>query len=84
MASIIISSEPIVLTFEGHSLYTRNSVSSNATARIDDSKTSILITEAGTMKSQPDPTGPERIGPSIYTGMTTVISASTEFSKPHT
>lgn len=80
IASIITSSEPIVLRFEGHSLYTRNSVSSKATARLDDSKTSILITEAGTMKSRPDPNGPERIGPSLYTGMTTAISISSDIS----
>ncbi len=32
------------------------------------------------MKSRPDPNGPERIGPSLYTGMTTAISISSDIS----
>ena len=39
-----------------------------------------LITEDGMIKSRPDPGGPERIGPSVYSGMTTVLSASTELA----
>ena len=79
-ASIITSSKPVTLRFTGQSLFTRNSVSSQAAARLDESKHSILITEAGTIKSRPDPGGPERIGPSVYSGMTTVLSASTELA----
>ena len=57
-ASIITSSKPVTLRFTGQSLFTRNSVSSQAAARLDESKHSILITEAGTIKSRPDPGGP--------------------------
>ena len=59
-ASIITASKPVTLRFSGHSFYHRNSVSS----------------EGGTVKSRPDPDGRERIGPCVYTGMTTVLSAS--------
>ena len=75
-ASVITSSQPITLQFQGHSFHTRNSVSSTASIDLDESKRSLLISEGGTMKSRPDPDGPERIGPSVYSGMTTALSAS--------
>jgi hypothetical protein len=80
-ASIITSSEPITLRFEGHSFYVRHSVSSNASARYDLSINSILIREGGTVRSLPDPDRPERIGPCVYQGMTTALSCSKDFSK---
>lgn len=80
-ASIITSSKPLILQFSGHSFYTRNSVSSSATIRHDEKNKALVISEGGTMKARPDPKGPERIGPSIYTDMSTVISASRKFSK---
>ena len=80
-ASIITSSEPITLRFEGHSFYVRHSVSSNASARYDSSTNSILIREGGTVRSLPDPDRPERIGPCVYQGMTTALSSSKDFSK---
>ena len=81
VASIITSSEPITLKFEGHSFYVRHSVSSNASARYDSSTNSILIREGGTVRSLPDPDRPERIGPCVYQGMTTALSSSKDFSK---
>ena len=33
------------------------------------------------MKARPDPDGPERVGPSIYTGMSTVMSSSRQFAE---
>ncbi|MFL2927657.1 MAG: hypothetical protein ACJZ72_03605 [Opitutales bacterium] len=80
-ASIITSSEPITLKFEGHSFYVRHSVSSNASARYDSSTNSILLREGGTVRSLPDPDRPERIGPCVYQGMTTALSSSKDFSK---
>ena len=80
-ASIITSSEPITLKFEGHSFYVRHSVSSNASARYDTSTNSILLREGGTVRSLPDPDRPERIGPCVYQGMTTALSSSKDFSK---
>ncbi|MGC6426090.1 MAG: glycosyl hydrolase family 65 protein [Akkermansiaceae bacterium] len=79
-ASIITSSKPITLQFQGHSFHTRNSVSSTASIALDESRKSLLIAEGGTMKSRPDPDGPERIGPSLYSGMTTALSASHSFA----
>jgi len=80
-ASIITSSEPITLRFEGHSFYVRHSVSSNASVRYDSSTNSILIREGGTVRSLPDPDRPERIGPCVYQGLTTALSSSKDFSK---
>ncbi|MDF1739831.1 MAG: hypothetical protein P1U86_11785 [Verrucomicrobiales bacterium] len=75
-ASIITSSRPVTIEFSGNSFYHRNSVSSTATIAFDSANSAIVISEGGTVKSRPDPDGAERIGPSVYSGMTTVLSAS--------
>ena len=75
-ASVITSSEPVVLHFSGHSFYHRNSVSSSATIRHDKAGNALIIREGGTVRSRPDPGGSERIGPIVYEGMSTVLSAS--------
>ena len=75
-ASIISSSRPVMLEFYGHSFYHRNSVTSSATIELDKAQNCLVISEAGTVKSKPDPDGPERIGVCVYNGMTTVLSAS--------
>ena len=80
-ASIITSSQPITLRFEGHSFYVRHSVSSSASAHYDPPTNSLLIKEGGTVRSLPDQDRPERIGPCVYEGMTTALSASEDFSK---
>ena len=74
--SFIKSSKPVQLQFEGNSFYHRNSVSSNAEIEFDASENAILIAEGGEVRSRPDPGGKERIGPCVYAGMTTVLSAS--------
>ena len=79
--SIITSSQPIILRFEGHSFYVRHSVSSSASAHYDLPTNSLLLREGGTVRSQPDPDRPERIGPCVYQGMTTALSSSQNFSK---
>jgi len=79
-ASIITASEPVTLAFSGHSFYHRASVSSTAALRFDKDNNTLLITEGGTVTSQPDPGGPERIGPCVYQGMTTALSASRPFA----
>ena len=33
------------------------------------------------MKARPDPDGPERVGPSIYTGMSTVLECLSQVSR---
>ncbi len=80
-ASIITASKPVTLQFSGQSFYTRNSVSSSATIRHDAKNKALVISEGGTMKARPDPDGPERVGPSIYTGMSTVMSSSRQFAE---
>ena len=80
-ASVITSSKPIVLRFEGRSLLVRHSVSSTSKIRYEPKVNAILISEGGTVLSRPDPDGPERIGPNVYQGMTTALSCSKDFSK---
>ena len=80
-ASIITSSKPVTLRFEGHSFFVRHSVSSTASLRYQESDNVLLITEGGTVRSRPDPDVPERIGPCVYQGMTTALSCSKNFSK---
>jgi hypothetical protein len=81
IASIITSSKPVTLQFSGHSFYTRNSTSSSAAIKHDERNRALIISEGGMMKARPDPNGPERIGPSVYNDMSTVISSSRNFSK---
>jgi len=81
VASIITSSEPVTLRFEGHSFFVRHSVSSSSKIRYEPKVNAILISEGGTVRSRPDPGGPERIGPIVYQGMTTALSCSKDFSK---
>ena len=80
-ASIITSSEPLTLRFEGHSFFVRHSVSSSSKIQYEAKTNAILISEGGTVRSRPDPNGPERIGPIVYQGMTTALSCTKDFSK---
>lgn len=80
-ASIIRASRPVVLQFSGHSFYHRNSVSSSASMRLDLDKNTLVISEDGEVKSRPDPNGGERIGPCVYSGMTTALSASRDLTQ---
>ncbi len=80
-ASIIKSSQPITLEFSGHSFYHRKSVTSKAKARYDRMDNALVITEGGTVKSRPDRLAPEREGPCVYQDMSTVLSASRDFSR---
>ncbi|MAQ88291.1 MAG: hypothetical protein CMM03_00365 [Rhodopirellula sp.] len=80
-ASIITASKPVQLRFDGHSFYHRNSVSSSAVLKGDRDQNAIVITEGGEVKSRPDPNSPERIGPCVYSGMTTVLSCSRDLTR---
>ncbi|MCP4848873.1 MAG: hypothetical protein GY899_13100 [Verrucomicrobiaceae bacterium] len=80
-ASIITASRPVKLEFSGHSFYNRRSVSSSASIRLDQENNAIIVSEAGTVRSRPDPGGEERVGPCIYSGMFTVLSASRDITK---
>jgi len=83
-ASIITSSKPITLTFSGHSFYHRNSLSSSAAIKLDTQNNALVILEGGTVSSVPDPDGVKRTGKCVYTGMTTVLSASRDITKSAT
>ena len=83
-ASIITCSKPVLLRFTGHSFYHRNSVSSTADMRFDSRQNTIIIKEGGTAKCRPDPNGPVRIGRSVYSGMSTAMSASHSIAKTFT
>lgn len=76
VVSVITASRPIKLSFEGHSFYHRNSVSSSANSSVIPRANVIAIREGGEVRSRPDPDRPERIGPHVYTGMTTVLTSS--------
>ena len=79
VASIVTASRPVTLQFSGHSFFHRNSVSSTASISRDSTSNALIISEGGTVKSRPDPGSGERIGPCVYTGMFTVLSASRSF-----
>ena len=80
-ASIITASKRVTLELAGHSFYPRNSVSSSASIKLDAQNNALVISEGGTVRSRPDPDGGERTGPCVYTGMTTVLSASRDLAE---
>jgi len=75
-ASVITSSKPVRLKFEGRSFFHRNSVTSSAEMKASEDGKALLILEGGTVKSVPDPDGPERVGRCVYDGMTTALGVS--------
>ena len=79
VASIIWSSEPVALKFTGHSFFHRQSVSSTAKVSVNRDTNTILISEGGTVRSRPDPGAVERVGPCVYSGMSTALCASRDF-----
>ncbi|MDB4618362.1 hypothetical protein OAG53_01675, partial [Akkermansiaceae bacterium] len=82
IVSIITSNKPVLLEFSGHTLFTRHSITS--TAQLKSENQTIIIKEGGTVRSQPDPNGAEKIGPCVYQGMTTVLHASRDFDQCNT
>ena len=81
IASIVTSSKPVILKFTGNSFYCRNSVSSSASIIFDAPKNALVITEGGTVRARPDPDEGERIGPCVYSNMTTVLGCSRNIEK---
>ena len=80
-ASVITATKPVTLRFEGHSFFHRKSVVSTAAIRFDARNNAVVIREGGTVKSRPDPNRGERVGPCVYSGMTTALSVSRDVSK---
>ena len=58
VVSVITASRPIKLSFEGHSFYHRNSVSSSANSSVIPRANVIAIREGGEVRSRPDPDRP--------------------------
>ena len=82
-ASLITASRPVTLLFTGHSFHSRHSVTSTAALEYESTTNALVVTEGGTVRARPDPGGAERIGPSVYSGMTTALSASRDFAGSH-
>ena len=80
VVSVITASRPVQIRFEGHSFFHRNSVSSSAKTKLVPAENALVITEGGNVKSRPDPGGPERIGPCVYDGMSTVLTCSRDIT----
>ena len=74
--SMITSSQPVTLRFGGHSFFGRHSLTSTATIAYDTDRNAIHIVEGGTTKCQPETDRSEKVGPIMYQGMSTVLTAS--------
>lgn len=81
--SIITASEPVTLRFDGRSFIGRHSVKSTATIEYDTDHNAIHIVEGGTTKCRPETDRSEQIGPIMYQGMSTVLTASKNFAASH-
>lgn len=80
VCTIIESSKPVTLLFEGQSFFGRHSVSSSATARYDDDSDVIHVLEGGMTQCQPETDRSKKIAPIMYDGMSTVLTATREFA----
>jgi len=80
VCSIITAAQPVTLQFDGRSFFGRHSVKSTATIKYDTNHNAIHIVEGGTTKCLPDTDRSEQIGPIMYQGMSTVLTASRRFS----
>ncbi len=80
VVSVITASRPVQIRFEGHSFFHRNSVSSSAKIKLVPAENALVIAEGGNVKSRPDAGGPERIGPCVYDGMSTVLTCSRDIT----
>lgn len=81
--SIITSSRPVTLRFNGQSFFGRHSVTSTATIEYDSDHNAIHIIEGGTTQCRPETDRSEHVGPIMYQGMSTVLGASRSFAANH-
>lgn len=81
--SIITASDPVTLRFDGRSFFGRHSVKSTATIEYDTDHNVIHIVEGGTTKCRPETDRSEQVGPIMYQGMSTVLTASRRFATSH-
>ena len=81
--SIITASRPVTLRFNGQSFFGRHSVTSTARIGYAPASNAIHIIEGGTTRCRPETDRSERVGPIMYQGMNTVLTASQEFAASH-
>lgn len=81
--SIINSSQPVTLQFDGQSFFGRHSQASNTTIEFAADRNAIRIVEGGTTKCRPETDRSERVGPIMYQGMSTVLTASKDIAGSH-
>ncbi len=81
--SVITASGPVTLHFNGHSFFGRHSKTSTARIRYDSEANAIHIVEGGTTKCMPETDRSEHVGPIMYQDMSTVLTASRDFSSSH-
>lgn len=82
-STIITSSAPVTLRFDGQSFLGRHSLTSTATIKYDTDHNALHIIEGGTTMCQPETDRSEQTGPIMYQGMSTVLAASRSFAKHH-
>lgn len=78
--SMITASRPVILRFNGQSFWGRHSLTSTASIEYDKKHNAIRIIEGGTTKCRPETDRSEQVGPIMYEGMSTVLTASENFS----
>ena len=81
--SIITSSQPVTLRFDGQSFFGRHSVTSTATVEYVAEHNAIHLVEGGTTNCQPETDRSWQVGPIMYQDMSTVIAASRGFATNH-
>lgn len=81
--SIITSSKPVTLVFDGQSFWGEKSLKSTASIAYDSSKNSIVIKEGGTTETRPQEFGGHTTAPIMYQDMTTVLTASKNISNTY-
>ena len=78
--SVITSSRPVILQFDGQSFWGRHSQTSTATIEYSADHDAIHIVEGGTTLCRPETDRDQQVGPIMYQGMSTVLSASRSFA----
>ena len=81
--SVVTSSQPVTMRFDGQSFFGRHSVTSSSTIEYDTEFNAIRIVEGGTTKCRPETDRSEHVGPIMYEGMSTVLAASRNFARNH-
>ena len=81
--TVITSSKPVLLRFEGQSFFGRHSVTSTASIEFDAGTNAIHISEGGTTKCMPETDRSVKTAPIMYQGMSTVLTASQAIGDAH-